>query len=126
MYVTPGLLTSDDWDAVAEAARWARDNARALVDTHWVGGDPAKLEPYGHAAWTPGKAILVLRNPSDQPQTLALDVAAALELPADAPQRYLMRSPWTEAARAPAVELRAGASHAFALQPFEVRTLESA
>ena len=125
MYVTPGLLSSDDWDAVAEAARWARGNARALVDTHWVGGDPAKLEPYGHAAWAPGKAILVLRNPSDQPRTLALDVAAALELPADAPQRFTLRSPWREDARAPAVNLRAGESHAFTLAAFEVRTLES-
>jgi hypothetical protein len=126
MYVTPGLLTSEDWDAVAEAARWARRSARALVDTHWVGGDPAQLQAYGHAAWAPGKAILVLRNPSDRPQTLALDVATALELPSDAPQRYRMRSPWGADRAAPAVDLEAGEAHAFTLEPFEVRTLESA
>ncbi|HEY6808399.1 MAG TPA: hypothetical protein VI160_06390, partial [Gemmatimonadales bacterium] len=125
MYVTPALLGADDWDALAEAARWARVNARALVDSHWVGGDPAGLEPYGHAAWAPGKATLVLRNPSDRPQTLKLDVATAFELPADAPQRYRMRSPWREDAQAGTVDLRAGKSHKFKLRPFEVRTLET-
>ena len=66
MYVTPSLLSNADWDNLAEAAKWSRDNADVLVDTHWIGGDPAQLEVYGWASWNPRKAILVLRNPSDK------------------------------------------------------------
>ena len=34
--------------------KWSRSNAMdVLVDTHWVGGEPFKLEVYGWASWTP-------------------------------------------------------------------------
>ena len=72
MYVTPSLLTPENWDALAEAAQWSRRSAEALGDTHWVGGDPWRLEPYGWAAWSPAKATLVLRNPKDSPQSIAV------------------------------------------------------
>ena len=38
MYITPALLTPENWDTLAEAAKWSRANADTLVDTHWVGG----------------------------------------------------------------------------------------
>ena len=84
MYVTPSLLSAANWDTLAEAAAWSRANADVLVDTHWIGGDPALLEVYGWASWKPGKAVLVLRNPSDKPQDISIDVAKAFELPAKA------------------------------------------
>jgi len=124
MYITPALLTPGNWDAIAESAIWARRNAATLVDTHWVGGDPGALEPYGHAAWGAGKGILVLRNPKDAPQTLALDVAQALELPDGAPRTFRLASPFEQDGVAP-VEVRAGESHAFDLAPFQVLTLET-
>jgi len=37
-------MRPQDWDALAEAAQWSRSNADVLVDTHWIGGDPAKGE----------------------------------------------------------------------------------
>ena len=42
MYITPSLLTQDNWDVLAEAAKWSRANAGTLVDTHWIGGTPAR------------------------------------------------------------------------------------
>ncbi len=124
LYITPALLTPANWDALAEAARWARERAGILVDTHWVGGDPAALEVYGHAAWAEGKGTLVLRNPKDAPQGLELDVGEALELPADAPRKFSARSPWaSDRGRAP-VLLEAAMPHRFELQPFEVLTLD--
>jgi hypothetical protein len=69
MYITHSLLSDADWDNLADAANWSRKNAAVLADTHWVGGDPGKLEVYGWAAWSPEKAILTVRNPSNQPQT---------------------------------------------------------
>lgn len=81
LYVTPGLLSPQMWDALAQAARWARANANVLVDAHWVGGDPHRLEVYGWAAWSPRKAILTLRNPSHVPQAYSVDIGALLEAP---------------------------------------------
>ena len=125
LYVTPALLTDADWDVLAEAANWSRANAATLVDTHWVGGDPAKLAVYGWAAWSPAKGILTLRNPSDQPATFPVDVAKVFELPAGAATRFTAKSPWKDQQAKPAVELTAGTAHDFALQPFEVLTLEA-
>ncbi|MFT8763410.1 MAG: hypothetical protein ABF809_05370 [Gluconobacter potus] len=53
LYITPRLLKSVDWDVIASTARWAHANAEILKDSHWIGGDPGRLEPYGWAAWTP-------------------------------------------------------------------------
>ena len=125
MYITPSLLTRQNWDDLAESAKWSRANASVLKDTHWVGGDPGKLEVYGWASWTPAKAILVLRNPSDHPQEFALDVASAFELPPHAPQRYRARTPWAAAKAQPSILLRAGEPHRFALEPFQVLTLDA-
>jgi hypothetical protein len=125
MYVTPGLLTERNWDDLAEAATWSRKNAQVLKDTHWIGGDPAKLEVYGWASWTGGKGIIVLRNPSDKPQEFSLDVARAFELPAGAARTYRAHSPWASDKSAADITLRAGALHKFALKPFEVLTLDA-
>ncbi|HZD32367.1 MAG TPA: enterotoxin [Candidatus Angelobacter sp.] len=124
MYVTPSLLSQGDWDTLAEAAAWSRANADVLVDTHWIGGDPALLEVYGWASWRPGKAVLVLRNPSDRPQTIEIDVAQALELPNQAEQAYSLHSPWKEDRQLSPVRLKAGEAHVFSLRPFEVLVLD--
>lgn len=125
MYCTPSLLTAHNWDVLAESAKWARENAGTLVDTHWVGGDPLSLEPYGHAAWSAERGILVLRNPKDAPQPLLLDVGYAFELPDGAPQTYAARSPWAQDRGQMPLRLQAGVPHGFELRPFQVLTLEA-
>jgi hypothetical protein len=124
MYITPSLLTPQNWDTLAEAARWSRDNADVLVDTHWVGGDPAMLEVYGYASWSPRKGILTLRNPSEKPQDFSIDIQQVFELPSGAPQIYRAQSPWQEGRSQPAFELQAGKAHTFHLQPFQVINLD--
>jgi hypothetical protein len=124
MYITPSLLTKANWDDLAEAARWSRANADVLKDTHWIGGDPAWLEVYGWASWTPRKGILVLRNPSDRAKAISLKLQDAFELPPDAAQEYAAMSPWKDDAGRPAVVLRAQQAHEFQLAPFEVLTLD--
>ncbi len=124
MYITPSLLSAEDWDNLAEAARWSRSHADILIDNHWIGGDPAKLEPYGWAAWSPAGGVLTLRNPNEKEQALKVDVAEALELPAKAPARYRAASPWkSDAGKEPRV-LEAGSAVEFKLAPFEVVNLD--
>jgi hypothetical protein len=100
LYIQPGKLTAEDWRVLAEAAKWSRTNADVLVDTHWIGGDPSKLEVYGYASWTARKATVMLRNPDDQPHDFALDVGTAFELPPAALTKYSLKSPWAEIGRA--------------------------
>jgi hypothetical protein len=125
LYLTPRLLNQKNWDDLAEAAKWSRANADVLVDTHWIGGDPGKNEIYGWASWSPRKAILVLRNPDDQPATFSANVEKLFELPSGAKQNFRMHSPWKQDAKSSDVELRAGEPHTFTLHPFEVLVLES-
>jgi hypothetical protein len=91
MYISHDLLKPEDWDALAEGAKWSRANAGTLVDTHWIGGNPRKLEVYGWASWSSEKGLVTLRNPGGEPQTFTLDLAKALELPAGAPDAYTVK-----------------------------------
>ena len=125
MYITPKLLNSMNWDDLAEAAKWSRENASVLADTHWIGGNPGQGEVYGWASWSPRKGILVLRNPDDQPATFSADVRTLFELPARARTSYHLHSPWHSDHGQAAVTLHAGQPHTFTLQPFEVLVLES-
>ena len=125
MYITPALLSSDDWDNLAESAKWSRANADVLVDSHWIGGDPGQLEVYGWASWSPRKGILVLRNPSDQPQNISIDIAKAFDLPPNATRTFRLHSPWKEDAAAPSITIQAGQPREFRLKPLEVLVLDA-
>ena len=125
LYVTPRLLDERNWDDLAEAAKWSRANAETLKDTHWVGGDPGQSKVYGWASWSPRTAILVLRNPDDQPATFNADANELFQLPPHAKTHYNMRSPWKRDHGQPVIKLDAGKASPITLQPFQVLVLES-
>ena len=125
MYITPKLLSRASWDVLAESAKWSRRNAATLVDTHWIGGDPALLQPYGWASWSPRGGIITIRNPGDKVQSMGIDVQEAFELPPDAPRAFNTRNPFP-VARGRMVPSRfiKTQPQRIDLQPFEVLTLE--
>ncbi len=92
LYITPSMLNKAKWDVLAQAAKWSRDNASVLVDTHWIGGDPTALEVYGWASWSKDKAIIGLRNPSDKPQSYYLDLARDFEVPMDGTTHFGLKA----------------------------------
>jgi hypothetical protein len=124
LYITPSLLSAKDWDTLAETARWARENANVLKDTHWVGGDPEWLQVYGWASWSSEKAILVLRNPSNQAGAIDIDLGKVLELPLGAATSYRVKSPWKADLNDAPITLDTHTRHKFVLAPFEVLTLD--
>ena len=121
LYITPALLQSKDWDLIAQAARWSRERASILKDTHWIGGDPGNAAVYGWAAWRPDGWVITLRNPSPQAKTFALNLKAALELPPGVPNSYSAREVFAKAAP---VKFSADETKPIALKPFEVRVFE--
>ena len=125
LYITPSLMQPTHWDALAEAAKWSRENADVLVDTHWIGGNPAEGEIYGWAAWTKRKGILSLRNPSDKPGQIEIDIQKAFELPKGAPQKYSLKNPWRQNADKATIVLSAGEPYTFDLEPFEVLVFDA-
>jgi len=120
LYITPSMLRAKHWDALAEAAKWSGENCDVLVDTHWVGGDPAAGQVYGWASWAPRKGILALRNPSDEPGTITIDIGEAFELPAGAARKYSLKSPWKQDADSETILMSAGKEHTFKIAPFDV------
>ncbi len=124
LYITPALLTPQNWDTLAAAAKWSRDNADVLKDTHWIGGDPGRLQVYGWGAWAPHKAFVTLRNPDSRPQTFVLDVATALELPAGAARAYKVNDLWNIDPAGTPREVSVDQPPHIRLKPFEVITLE--
>ncbi|MEO6924703.1 MAG: enterotoxin, partial [Bryocella sp.] len=123
LYITPSLLTKDNWDTLATAAKWSRAHASTLVDTHWIGGDPAKGEVYGWAATGAHESILTLRNPTDHAQSYTLNPAKTFDLHA---ATLTLRSVWQDT-RHPAIPSQTTASTkplTVALAPFQVITFE--
>jgi hypothetical protein len=121
MYITPTLLSNENWDAIAAHAKWSRSNAETLFDTHWIGGDPLRLEPYGWAAWSEKKGIVTVRNPSERPRTIGIEVGRDLELLDGAVRAFVGRDPF---ARRPETVFRVGTEQGMPLAPFEVVTIE--
>ncbi|MBS0462686.1 MAG: enterotoxin [Proteobacteria bacterium] len=117
LYISPDLLSREDWDLLATAAKWARERADVLRDSHWIGGDPARGQVYGWASWSPQRAVLALRNPSAQAQSLHLDLAAALELPAGAARAWQATTPFADHA---ARNISADAQLDIQLKPYQV------
>ena len=127
MYITPALLSDANWNTLAEAARWSRNHAATLNDTHWVGGDPDKLAVYGWAAWTPQLGIVTLRNPSTKAQHYQLRLADSFEQPRKSSSSYKLRSVWTrnESNIMEGRRVKADEPMSIDLAPFEVLTLEA-
>lgn len=64
LYLTPELLTDEEWAFLAKTIKWARQNADVLAHTtRFILGDATKLEPYGYAHSKEDHCILFMRNP---------------------------------------------------------------
>lgn len=124
LYITPSLLSTQDWDTLAEAAKWSRENAGVLRDTHWIGGDPGRLDVYGWGAWSPKKSIITLRNPDARVQTAVIDLQRQLELPQGSARSFSVQDVWKAGGGAVPARLDADHVSTIRLAPFEVLTLE--
>lgn len=91
-YITPSLMSETWWDILADGVKWLKQNETVLTDAHWIGGDPGDghdlqkrgNEPkdiYGYASLGEQKGIVMLRNPSNKPQTITASIDTWLEMP---------------------------------------------
>jgi hypothetical protein len=125
LYINPHKLNTANWNCLAQAAKWAKENESVMTDVHWIGGDPAKKEVYGFAAWSPGKAVLSLRNPSSTIKTFDINVANVFELPENISNEYILydvRTERTTGKKQPRIQSQ---SFTITLQPFEVKVFNA-
>lgn len=119
LYLTTSMMDKKAWDDVADSAKWARKFAPVLVDVHWVGGDPKKLDVYGYGAYNKGGATLALRNPDDQAKEIELDAKTVFEPTKDAPKVFSLKASYPDQ-RVKSLDLEQGKPVKLKLEPFEV------
>jgi hypothetical protein len=125
LYINPHKLNTANWDCLAAASTWAKENEAVMTDVHWVGGDPAKNEIYGFAAWTPEKAVLSLRNPASVEQTFDVKCSRVFELPANMNDEFCFYNVVADKVAAERKIVAQGKSFNITLQPFEVRVFDA-
>jgi hypothetical protein len=118
-------LSKSNWDTLAEAVRWSRAHSETLQDTHWIGGNPDKLQVYGWAAWSPAAGIVTLRNPSSKVQHFSVGLRRIFELRGHTAIAYKLHNAWSDAKPGGFETIQTGKPFDLALAPFEVLTLEA-
>ena len=127
LYLTPALLQTENWDDLAEAALWASSCIRTMADVQWFGGDPAKGEIYGWAAWSSGsseRAILTLRNPAPTEQAVQLEPMDVFDLPKHAATHFRLNSPFPDQ-RPRQIVLKKGDRITLQMPPYAVFVFDS-
>jgi hypothetical protein len=74
LYLSPDLLSEKEWQALAQAITFARENAAVLSSAEMSGGDPGKGEVYVFVHELGDNKILALRNPALQQQEIPEDL----------------------------------------------------
>jgi hypothetical protein len=119
LYINPHKLSTANWDCLADAGLWAKENESVMTDVHWTGGDPAKGEVYGFAAWSKEKAVLSLRNPSATVKVFEVNVAHVFDLTDHMNDNYIFYN--VREMNEPGRHVSAhGKRFKITLQPFEV------
>lgn len=122
MYINPHKLNKANWDCLAKAINWSKENEKVMVDTHWIGGDPSKNQVYGYASWSPKKAVMTLRNPSTEKQTFIVNTAKIFELPDNAIGEYKF---FDVSAENKNILNTQGETFELVLKPFEVKVFDA-
>ncbi|MGI4751709.1 MAG: hypothetical protein ACRYFB_13850 [Janthinobacterium lividum] len=121
LYINPHKLNTSNWDCLSQAANWAKSNEAILADVHWIGGDPAKAEVYGFAAWQNGKGTITLRNPTSVDKSYNCSVQSVFEIPAGSSVNYVFND--AKSLNYPIV--MEGSEIKIKLQPFQVIVLNA-
>ncbi len=70
LYISPDILSNDEWNALAQSLKWGKDNFDILMNTEMIGGDPSKGESYGYIHVKESDGIVAVRNPKIAKDTI--------------------------------------------------------
>ena len=63
LYISPDLLTDEEWEVISNSLKWVKSNKDVLNKTKMILGNPLNREPYGYVHLRSEKGIIILRNP---------------------------------------------------------------
>ncbi len=64
LYITPDLLSENEWRAITDSIKWAKENFKILsANTNMIGGNPGEKKIYGYIHFKNTKGIVAVRNP---------------------------------------------------------------
>jgi len=125
LYINPHKLNTANWNCLADAGLWAKEQESVMTDVHWVGGDPSKEEVYGFAAWSKERAYISLRNPSEVEKTFEIKTASVFELPEGVSDQFSFYNARAVVAGGNKKIFAQGKSFIITLKPFEVKILNA-
>lgn len=92
LYVSPDLLNSREWKAIADAMKWARDRFPILMTTEMVGGNPGRQEAYGYVHARDNQVVIAARNPGINPAVLSVELNTDLGINPSAKELVLEKT----------------------------------
>jgi hypothetical protein len=84
LYISPDILNPEEWTAISQSMKWARDRADILSETFMIGRNPAKGEAYGYSHFKGNKGIIAIRNPVIEETSIEIVLDASQGLNASA------------------------------------------
>ena len=85
LYITPDLLTEQEWDSIAKSIKWAKDNFEILSNhTEMIGNDPGKKLPYGFVHFKDDNGIIAIRNPYVEENKIEIELKTEYNLSKEA------------------------------------------
>ena len=74
LYISPDVLSTDEWHAISSCVKWARSHKDILTDTRMIGGNPLQRMAYGYVHSDGNRALVLLRNPSVRPREISISL----------------------------------------------------
>jgi hypothetical protein len=91
LYVSPDLLTPEEWQAIAGSIMWARSRFPILIRTEMIGGDPGQRRAYGFEHTRDNRSIIAVRNPVIDATVISLRAGVISNRPSSSPDLVLER-----------------------------------
>ncbi len=80
LYISPDILSADEWSAISKSLHWAKENFEILKHTEMAGGNPGAKEAYAYVHCNGNKGIIAARNPFIEKKELKLTLAEKYNL----------------------------------------------
>ncbi|HEY9165079.1 MAG TPA: hypothetical protein VIS48_02845 [Candidatus Kryptonia bacterium] len=80
LYISPDIMSEEEWNAISQSIKWAKDRFPIISQTEMVGGDPTRRKPYGYVHFKGSKGIVAARNPWIEPSRLVVNFSQSVGL----------------------------------------------
>ena len=122
LYIKTDLLSSDDWDVLAEGLKWVHKVFPYFKHSRMHGGNPKNKEVYGYTAWNKTGGYISFHNPSGKEvvYNIILDKKTGVF---KSNNKYVVSSPFKTDEDLIGESVRYGDTLKISLKPYQVKVL---